>query len=125
MFAFTEWAQATPEARISTLADLLGEPLATYTHVHGVIYSSGLAAGGYGAQAGTLGATLELAHGIFLRREIAQFLLRETIILPVHPTGRHLATAWGNAYDREPTWLDEDLAALGLPVLAQIRPLYC
>jgi hypothetical protein len=122
VFAFTPWAQAEPGERIARLADVLSEPLAAYPHVHGVIYSSGMAAGGYGVASGTLDATMETERGSFLRREIAPFLLRETIVLPVRPEGRELARAWATAYGCEPTWLDEDLTAHGLPRLALIRP---
>jgi hypothetical protein len=121
VFAFTPWAQAAPEGRIAALAEVLVEPLADFPHVHGVIYSSGLAAGGYGVTSGTLDATVETAQGVFLRREQARFLFRELVILPVRPEGRELATAWAAAYGSEPGWLDADLTARGLP-LAQIRP---
>lgn len=121
MFAFTGWAQGTPEERIAALSELLVGPLADHTHVHGVIYSSGLAAGGYGAQLGSLDATDTTRDGIFLRRELAQFLLREAVVLPVRPEGWEMATAWGTAYGSEADWLDADLTARGLPRLAQIR----
>lgn len=122
VFAFTSWAQAAPADRIRALAELLVEPLAGHQHVCGVVYSSGLAAGGYGAQPGTLDDTVDTVPGAFLRREQAQFLFRELIILPVRPEARELATAWAAAYSSEPSWLDEDLAMCGMPPLAVIRP---
>lgn len=61
VFAFTPWAQTAPEERSAALAEVLVEPLPDHPHVHGVIYSSGLAAGGYGATSGILDATVETA----------------------------------------------------------------
>lgn len=122
VFAFTPWAQAAPEDRIRALAEVLVEPLTKHQHVCGLIYSSGLAAGGYGAQPGTLDATVETTQGVFLCREQAQFLFRELIILPVRPEARELAAAWAAAYSREPSWLDEDLEMCGVLPLAVIRP---
>jgi hypothetical protein len=121
VFAFTAWSQATPTQRIAELASLLVEPLGAYPHVHGVVYSSGMAGGGYGVAPETLIAGVDTSQGHFVRRSLATFLLRETVVLPVRPYGLELATAWAAAYGSEPQWLDDDLTARDLPPLAQLR----
>ena len=35
-------------------------------------------------------------------------------------SGSEVATGWANAYRSEPTWLDQDLAALGVPPQANV-----
>jgi hypothetical protein len=121
VFAFTAWAQGTPDDRIAAIADLLVEPLAEYAHIHGVIYSSGMMSGGYAAAPESLVATTQRSRGHFVRRSIARFLLREIVVLPVRAEGQELAAAWAAIYSSEPEWLDDDLAACGLPSLAQLR----
>jgi hypothetical protein len=121
VFAFTAWVQAPPEERIAKLAELLAEPLGAHPHVQGIVYSSGMASGGYGAAPETLVATAQTNQGYFVRRSVAQFLLRETVVLSLRTEGQELAPAWAQAYGSEPDWLDFDLAARGLPLPAQLR----
>ncbi|MGH3627744.1 MAG: hypothetical protein ACRDRL_09940, partial [Sciscionella sp.] len=55
---------------------------------------------------------------IGLRRLLAPHLVRESLIVPLRDEGVELASVWAKAYGSEPAWLDQDLASLGLPALA-------
>jgi hypothetical protein len=115
---FTEWTHLPWPDRVAQLRAALNATLTGVPHLHGVVISSGPAV--------CLGATDPLQHdadaevegSIGLRRLLAPHLVRESLIVPLRDEGAELASAWAKAYSSEPAWLDQDLASLGLPALA-------
>ncbi|MCG2803411.1 MAG: hypothetical protein L6311_15135, partial [Cellulomonas sp.] len=64
-------------------------------------------------------ADAEVDDGVFVRRQLGPHLVREAVIVRLQEPGSEATSAWADAYRCEPTWLDQDLGALGLPPLAE------
>jgi hypothetical protein len=122
LFQFTPWAQLAGVERVATMAAALKSELVSAHHLQGVICSSGLAV--------SLGATDHLVqeyldateHGVALRRLLGSHLARETVIVPLKGEPSEMVKAWTQVYSMERSWLDEDLAAAGLPPITSWRP---
>ncbi len=120
LFAFSPWAQMAPAERVRTLAAELRQALKDHEHVHGIVYSSGMANVATG-DASSVDAFVQADGGFLVRRALAPYLARETIVLAAQPQALEVARRWAEAYADEPAWLDTDLADLGLPPLAGFR----
>jgi hypothetical protein len=119
-FQFTDWTKHSWPDRICELRDAVArEGLDDLTHLQGVVLSCGSAV--------CLGATdpqqedrdAEAAGAVGLRKLLAPHLVRETFIIPLRDEAGSWAVRWHEAYRTEPVWLDDDLAALGLPPFAK------
>jgi hypothetical protein len=122
LFTFSPWARMAPAERVATLAAELEQALKDHDHVHGMIYSSGLANMAPGVDASSMDAFEQTDRGFLVRRALAPYLARETVLLVSHPHATDTARSWAEAYAHEPAWLDADLDDLGLPPLAALRP---
>ncbi|GGL11969.1 hypothetical protein [Mangrovihabitans endophyticus] len=118
LFQFTDWPRLPPPDRIAAMAEAISSDVSWPSCAQGVVLSSGDATslGATSAEAETV--TADTNQGTFLRRLTAPGLLRETVILPFGPAAHITAQQWRDAYDKEPQWLDTDLAAAGMPLLA-------
>lgn len=111
MWMFSDWAVAPLARKTSWLSALVRHSLAGLT-VEGVVVSSG-AAMCYGA---VVGESCRFDDGSFgLRRQLARFLARETIIVPLTANAESMTEMWVEAYDREADWLDDAFDRAGLP----------
>jgi hypothetical protein len=121
LFTFSPWSRMTDEDRLVELSALLRPVMSSFRHVAGVVYSSGTMFGvmGPSGDSTTVDRTVNTAHGTLIRRLLAPFVVRETLMLPAPEQSADL---WETGYSVEPRWLDEDLETLGLPPLARIRP---
>jgi len=119
LFGFTEWSKMPSSSeRATMLAEAMGPYTDGHEHLQGVVYSSGATTVLGTTDPAIANASAQTEDGHFVRRLIAPHLARETIIVTLHPAGRDVARIWADAYQGEPTWLDNDLAALDLPPLA-------
>ena len=107
-----------PSERAATLAETMRPYTDGHEHLHGIICSSGAASSLGATDPAIEGAYAETDDGFLIRRLLAPHLVRETIIVTLRRAGCDVARAWADAYADEPTWLDNDLAALDLPPLA-------
>jgi hypothetical protein len=122
LFQFTPWAQLKGVERVATIAETLRAELAGSDHVQGVICSSGIAAS-IGATDRRVEEYLDATeHGVALRRLTSFHLARETIVVPLNGDSSEMVAAWTRAYSMEKSWLDDDLAAGGLPPIEAWRP---
>jgi hypothetical protein len=121
LFTFSPWAMMAPAERVATLAAELEQALKDHEHVHGIIYTSGMANVAPGVDASSMDTFEQADRGFLVRRALAPYLARETIVLVSHPHGLDVARGWADAYADEPAWLDADLGDLGLPPLAAFR----
>ncbi|HEY3409463.1 MAG TPA: hypothetical protein VGK53_14930 [Propionicimonas sp.] len=118
LFALTPWAQMPPADRITLLAEVMKQYTQGEAHLHGVICSSGACLAMGATDPAVEDVDAETSDGFFVRRLLGPHLARETFIVRLQELGVEAAAAWARAYRSEPTWLDHDLAALGLPPLA-------
>jgi hypothetical protein len=118
LFQFTDWPRMPPHERIAAMADAISTDVSWPGCAQGVVLSSGYAASLGANSAEAENVTADTLRGTFLRRLTTPGLLRETLILPFGPATHITAQQWRNAYDTEPQWLDTDLAAAGMPPLA-------
>jgi hypothetical protein len=119
LFQFTEWARMDPERRTAEMADAIRQNVSWPAHARGVVLSTGA-----GLSIGATDPRVEnddarTADGIFVRRLLSPHLARETFIIPLTVDAVVHADLWAAGYGAEPSWLDADLAAAGLPSLAQ------
>ena len=117
-FQFTHWRTLPWDQRVQRLAGALEPTLGAAPHVQGVILTAGPAISLGAVDPAVENTDIRLKGGLGLRRLIAAHLVRETVIVPLTGADIHLAARWYDAYDREASWLDEDLNAAELPPLA-------
>ncbi|MER7209967.1 hypothetical protein ABT340_23160 [Streptosporangium sp. NPDC000239] len=117
VFQFTEWARMPGTERVALLHDVLQPVISVAPHLHGVICSSGLAVSIGATDRIVEEVTVETSNGAMLRRLLGPHLAREMVIVSLQPEADSMAHAWAAAYANEPSWLDEDLTAVGLPPL--------
>jgi hypothetical protein len=120
LFQFTDWPRMPPPERIAAMADAISTEVSWPGCAQGVVLSSGYATSLGPTSAEAENVTADTDRGTFLRRLTAPSLVRETVILPFGPTAQLTAQQWRDAYDTEPQWLDTDLAAAGVPLLADL-----
>jgi hypothetical protein len=117
LFQFGEWPRMAHAERIAIIAEALTGGVAWPTCAQGVVLSSGLAGAFSATDPVAEGFTVETDHGILMRRLVARYLLRESVIVPFGEAAWTVARQWRDAYGAEPRWLDTDLAAAGMPSL--------
>jgi hypothetical protein len=115
LFAFSGWAQESPQKRLSWMRQLLLDTLRIDAHVHGVILSSGASFTWATAGSAELGEDVSAEGAALIRREISPHLARETLIVPLNAHGNEVARLWASAYASEPTWLNHDLQDVTKP----------
>jgi hypothetical protein len=120
LFQFTDWPPMAPPDRIAAMADAIRTEVPWPGCAQGVVLSSGYATSPGANSPEAENVTAATDQGTFLRRLTAPGLVRETVILPFGPAAHNTAQQWRDAYDKEPQWLDTDLAAAGMPLLADL-----
>lgn len=117
-FQFTEWTHLPWPDRVAQLRAALSATLTGVPHLRGAVISSGPAVCAGATDPVQHDADAEVDGAFGLRRLLAPHLVRESLIVPLQDEGVELASELAKAYASEPVWLDQDLAALGLPALA-------
>lgn len=120
LFQFGEWPRMSHAERIVVIADAITGDVLWPGCVQGVVLSSGLAHSFSATDPAVENYTVETDRGILVRRLVAPYLLRETVIIPSAAQGWPVAQQWCEAYGAEGHWLDTDLAAAGIPPLSQL-----
>ncbi|MFI7437802.1 hypothetical protein [Micromonospora haikouensis] len=120
LFQLTEWATMEPVDRIDEIAALLHSKITWPANAYGVVLSSGPGVNFDGNDAAVQAVTGRSNSGVFLRRLTHPYLVRETFIVPLSGEATEHADWWAAAYGDEPAWLDIDLAAAGLPKVADL-----
>jgi hypothetical protein len=118
LFQVTDWPRMPPPERIAAMADAIRTEVSWPGCAQGVVLSSGYATSLGSNSPEAENVTADTDRGTFLRRLIAPGLVRETVILPFGSAADSTVQQWREAYDTEPQWLDADLAAAGMPLLA-------
>jgi hypothetical protein len=117
MWQFTPWARAGLRAQIDEIARLIQPVLGPVQGIEGVVLSSGSLL----AQGEFYGESARTDDGCYgLRRVLPAVRVRETMIVPVTPSGRDQARIWRELYNAEEEWLDWALHLAGLPERDQI-----
>lgn len=120
LFQFTEWTKMTPTERLDEIAGVIRANVAWPANAQGVVLSSGAGVNFDGNDANAQAVTVRSESGAFLRRLANPYLVRETVIVPLGDAATEQADWWATAYGDEPTWLDADLTAAGLPKTADL-----
>jgi hypothetical protein len=118
LFALTAWAHMAPTERITLLAQMMRQYTRGEPHLHGIVCSSGTALALGATDAAVEDVHVESGDGFFVRRLLGPHLARETVVVRLQAPGGEAAASWAGAYRSEPTWLDQDLAELGMPSIA-------
>jgi hypothetical protein len=109
---------AAGQRRVLTNARCLTEGIDV--PVAGVVVSSGLAVAPGATDPTIEDVTVVAREGTGLRRTVCPHLVRETVILPLQADVDEQLQVWTAGYADEPSWLERDLQAAGLPPLAQL-----
>jgi hypothetical protein len=109
-----------PTECLHAIAALIRANIAWPANARGVVLSSGVGVNFDGNDADAQAITVRSESGVFLRRLANPYLVRETFIVPLTDAATEQADWWVTAYGDEPTWLDVDLAAAGLPKTADL-----
>jgi hypothetical protein len=120
LFMFGEWPKMPQAERIAVIADAIIGDVRWPVCAQGVVLSSGLASSFSATDPAVEDFTVETDRGILMRRMVAPYLLRETVIIPIVAQGSPVAQQWREAYGAEGHWLDTDLASAGMPPLSQL-----
>jgi len=120
LFQFGEWPRMPRPERLGAIADAVTGDVRWPGCVQGVVLSSGLALSFSATDPTAEDFTAETGRGILMRRLVAPYLLRETVIVPTVAPGWPGARRWCEAYGAEGQWLDRDLAAAGMPPLSHL-----
>jgi hypothetical protein len=110
LWQFTAWAQRELTGKATEVSDYL-HPLLDSTGLDGIVLTSGacLAQGHFENDEGHCAE-----NALVLRRLIGSARVRESIIIPLSPTGEKQAPSWYEFYNSEPVWLAHALAEVGL-----------
>jgi hypothetical protein len=118
-WAFTPWAKAGLQAKITEMAKLVRPLLNHYPAISGLVLSNG-ASVAHGQFVGESAPSSNESYG--LRRVLPAVRVRETMIIPSNADGLKQARQWVGIYNAEDTWLDWALKRHGLPPWSEIRP---
>ena len=118
-WAFTPWARAGLQAKITEISKLVRPVLNHYPAISGLVLSNG-ASVAQGQFVGESAPSSNESYG--LRRVLPAVRVRETMIIPSNAEGLKQARQWVKIYNAEDTWLDWALERHGLPAWGEIRP---
>jgi hypothetical protein len=117
LWQLTPWAHLPLAMKVEVMAAEVRRELQPYSHLAGVVLTSGacLTMGGHEEE-----TYRDHEGNAGLRLLIAPVRVRETVIVPLDARAQRQSDLWVRLYNREPGWIDWALSTAGLPPACEV-----